>query len=299
MILLTGATGYVGGRLLPVLHEAGHRVRCFVRAGDALDRRVAQPAEIMRGDVLNADSLRPAVEGVDAAYYLIHSMGSAGDFAKKDRLAATGFAAAARAAGLGRIIYLGGLAHGQQLSPHLASRQEVGRILRGSGVLAIEFRASIIIGAGSISFEMVRALVDRLPVMIMPRWVRTLAQPIAIDDVIAYLVAALDVELADSKVFEIGGADRVSYLGLMKEYARGRRLRRIMIPVPLLTPGLSSLWLQLVTPLEAQVGRRLIEGVRNESVARDTQALSVFDIKPRGVAQAIAEAVEEKRLSST
>ena len=181
------------------------------------------------------------MRGVSTAYYLVHSMASGGSFAEEDRLAARAFAEAARGAGVGRIVYLGGLGGQEDLSSHLASRQEVGRILRHSGVPTLEFRASIIIGSGSLSFEMIRALVDRLPVMITPQWVRTLSQPIAVEDVIAYLVAALELPSAESRVFEIGGRDRASYADIMKEYARQRGLRRAMIPVPFLSPRLSGL----------------------------------------------------------
>jgi len=201
---------------------------------------------------------------VEAAYYLVHSMGATGNFEEQDRQAARNFGAAARGAGVRRIIYLGGLAEeGQHLSAHLRSRHEVGRTLRESGVLVIEFRASIIIGSGSLSFEMIRALVERLPVMVTPRWVQVTAQPIAIGDVLAYLRAALAVETGNrSLTIEIGGPECVSYGDLMREYARQRGLRRLMIPVPLLTPRLSSLWLGLVTPLYVCVGRKLVDSLR-------------------------------------
>ncbi len=295
LILLTGASGYVGCRLGERLVESGRRVRCLVRRRQALPRHLAEAAEIIEGDVLDAAALARAVRDVEAAYYLIHSMGAPGDPAGKDRLAAAGFARATLQAGVGRIIYLGGLGHGSGLSPHLASRQEVGHILRESGVPTIEFRASIIIGSGSISFEMIRALVERLPVMVTPRWVSTLAQPIGVDDVIAYLTAALEIDVAGSAVFEIGGADRMSYLDLMKEYARQRGLRRLVVRVPVLTPWLSGLWLRLVTPLQARVGHRLIEGVRNETVVRDRSALAAFSVRPLGAAAAIARALESEK----
>jgi uncharacterized protein YbjT (DUF2867 family) len=212
-------------------------------------------------------------------------------FQKKDRLAAENFSRAAMEMGVKRIIYLGGLGRGNNLSPHLASRQEVGRILRESGVPTIEFRASVIIGSGSLSFEMVRSLVERLPAMVTPRWVRNLAQPISIEDVVEYLIEALDVPLERSTIYEIGGAGRVSYNGIMKEYARQRGLKRIMIPVPFFTPTLSSLWLGLVTPLYRKVGRKLIKGVRNETVVLDHSAQEVFDVKPRGIREAIERAM--------
>jgi uncharacterized protein YbjT (DUF2867 family) len=249
---------------------------------------------VVEGDVLNAQSLGPALAGVESAYYLIHSMGSTGDFEDQDRTGARNFASAARRAGVRRIIYLGGLGHGPGLSPHMRSRQEVGAILRESGVPVVELRASIVIGSGSLSFEMIRVLVERLPVMITPRWVEVEAQPIAVDDLLAYLVASLDIPLAESRVFEIGGADRVTYGELMREYARQRGLRRTMIRVPVLTPRLSSLWLGLVTPLYARVGRQLIESIKHASIVRDPSALEVFPVRPRNNREAIAAAIRNE-----
>ena len=302
-ILLTGATGYVGGRLLKALEGRGYRVRCLARRPEFLRARVGAWTEVAQGDVLDKDSLAPALAGIQAAYYLVHSMGSGGSFEEQDRIAASNFGQAAREAGAGRIIYLGGLGEqGKGLSEHLRSRQEVGEILRQSGVPVIEFRSSVVIGSGSVSFEMVRALVDRLPVMICPKWVRTPTQPIAIEDVVAYLVEAAELPLkTGSEIFEIGGADVVSYGGLMQTYAAERGLRRWTIQVPVLTPWLSSLWLGLVTPVYARVGRKLIEGVRNPTVVRDNRALKVFSVRPRGVREAIARALanEEQGFAQT
>jgi uncharacterized protein YbjT (DUF2867 family) len=269
-------------------------VRCLARRETGLASRIGEATEVVIADMLNAESLGPALAGVESAYYLIHSMGSGKDFEDQDRTAARNFASAARRAGVGRIIYLGGLGYGQDLSPHLRSRHEVGEILRASGVPVVELRASIVIGSGSLSFELIRALVERLPVMITPRWVEVEAQPIAVDDLLAYLVAALDVPIAGSRVFEIGGADRVSYGDLMREYARQRGLRRAMVRVPVLTPRLSSLWLGLVTPLYARVGRKLIESVKHPSVVRDSSALEVFPVQPRGSREAIAAAIRNE-----
>ena len=228
-------------------------------------------------------------------------MGSVGSFEEEDRRAARNFAAAAREAGVRRIVYLGGLGAGNDLSSHLASRQEVGGILADTGVQTVEFRASIVIGSGSLSFEIIRTLVERLPVMVTPRWVRTVAQPISIEDVLDYLVAALDVELEGSTVFEIGGADRVSYEELMREYARQLGIRRLIIPVPLLTARLSSLWLGLVTPVYARIGRKLIDSLPHETVVRDTSALRAFPIRPRGYREAIARALanEDREFAET
>jgi len=295
LTLLTGATGYVGGRLLPLLVEDGWRVRCLARKPDHLSSRVPAGVEVTMGDLLDAESLPGAMDGVKSAFYLVHSMGATGDFEEQDRLAAENFGAAAKAAGVGRIIYLGGLGEDDPaLSPHLRSRHQVGERLRASGVPVIEFRASIIIGSGSLSFEMIRALVERLPVMVTPRWVRVTAQPIAIDDVLAYLRAALALGLAGSLTFEIGGPAQVSYGDLMREYARQRGLRRVMIPVPLLTPRLSSLWLGLVTPLYARVGRKLIGSIRHPTVVRDNAALRQFSIRPVGVREAMARALRNE-----
>ena len=302
LILLTGATGYIGGRLLKDLEAQGQRVRCLARQPEFLRARVAGNTEIVAGDVLDSVSLDRAMSGVDRAYYLVHSMQRGSDFSEKDRQAAQNFGAAARAAGVRRIIYVGGLGDDrQELSAHLRSRHEVGDVLRASGVPVLEFRASIIIGSGSLSFELIRALVERLPAMIMPRWVNVIAQPIAINDILAYLVAGLDVPLDGNRIFEIGGTDRVSYGDIMREYARQRGLKRLMIPVPLLTPKLSSLWLGLVTPLYARVGRILVDSMRHETVVRDRAALEVFPIRPMGIREAIAAALrnEDRELAQT
>ncbi|HTK52016.1 MAG TPA: NAD(P)H-binding protein, partial [Gemmatimonadaceae bacterium] len=195
LVLVTGASGYVGGRLVRALDERGARVRCLARRPQDVAARMSPGIEVVGGDVLDAPSLERALENVDTAFYLVHGMGSRSDFRDQDRRGATNFALAARAAGVRRIVYLGGLGTATDLSPHLASRHEVGRILRDSGVPTIELRASIILGSGSLSFEMVRALVERLPVLVTPRWVRQLTQPIAIEDVIAYLIASSDAEV--------------------------------------------------------------------------------------------------------
>jgi uncharacterized protein YbjT (DUF2867 family) len=237
--LLTGATGYVGGRLLPLLERRGLSVRCLTRRRESLADRAAESTEVVQGDVFNPDSLAAALTDVDTAYYFVHSMGTNRDFELEDREAASNFAQAAAKAEIRRIIYLGGLGNrDEDLSKHLRSRQETGDILRTSGAQVVEFRASIVIGSGSLSFELIRALVERLPVMICPRWVSVKAQPIAIEDVLAYLVEVLDLPDGQSRIVEIGGPDQVSYGQIMKEYARQRGLRRLMIPVPVLTPYL-------------------------------------------------------------
>ncbi len=290
-ILLTGATGYVGGRLLRRLEASGYRVRCMARNIEGLRHRTSGSVEVVVGDVLDPPSLAAAMEGVQFAFYLVHSMGS-NAFEAADRAGARNFAAAARAARVEGIIYLGGLAsEREELSAHLRSRHEVGEILRDSGVPVLEFRASIIIGSGSLSFEMIRSLVERLPVMITPRWVTVTAQPIAIDDVLDYMLAALRLPVAQYRIYEIGGADRVSYADIMRAYARQRGLRPRMLPVPVLTPWLSSLWLGLVTPLYARIGRKLIESIVHPTVVHDPTARSVFDIQPMGIDAAIQRAL--------
>jgi uncharacterized protein YbjT (DUF2867 family) len=302
LLLLTGATGYVGGRLLKVLESSGHRLRCLARRPEALRARAAARTEIVKGDALDPASLEVAMHAVQTAYYLVHSMGAGGDFERKDRQAARNFGEAARSAGVKKIIYLGGLGESEGLlSPHLRSRREVGRVLRESGVPVIEFRASIIIGSGSLSFEMIRALTERLPVMIAPRWVATPAQPIAIEDVLAYLIEALKLQPDQSRIFEIGGADRASYGEIIQEYARQRGLRRVIIPVPVLTPRLSSLWLGLVTPVYARIGRKLIESLRYPTVVGDQSARRVFGVRPRGIREAIARALlnEDRTFAET
>jgi uncharacterized protein YbjT (DUF2867 family) len=296
-VLVTGATGYIGGRLVPALEASGVRLRCLARHPEALESRVAPATEVVPGDLFDAASLDRAQAGIDVAYYLVHSMGAHGDYLEKDRVAARNFGDAARRAKVRRIVYLGGLAAGDApLSKHLRSRIETGNVLRQSGVPVVEFRASVVVGSGSLSFELIRALVERLPVMICPRWVSTLAQPIGIDDLLAYLVAAIELPDSDSRTFEIGGADQASYGDLMREYARQRGLKRLMISVPLLTPHLSSLWLGLVTPVYARVGRELIEGLRNRSVVTDPAALAVFTIRPVGLPEAIACATRHEDL---
>jgi uncharacterized protein YbjT (DUF2867 family) len=302
LILVTGASGYVGGRLVRALEQRGERVRCLARRPHEVAARVSPSTEVVGGDVLDPASLTRALDGVETAFYLVHGMGSRRDFQEEDRRGAANFALAAREAGVRRIVYLGGLGTATDLSPHLASRHEVGRILRDSGVTTIELRASIILGSGSLSFEMIRALVERLPVLITPRWVRQRTQPIAIEDVIDYLAASPDATVAGSEVVEIGGPDQVSYLDLMREHARQRGLRRLIIRVPVLTPWLSSLWLGLVTPLYARIGRKLIDSLRNETIVTSPRARELFPaIRPRGMREALerARANEDRELAET
>lgn len=295
-VLLAGASGYVGSRLIPLLEQQQMVLRCLARNPDQLRPLVKSTTQVVQGDVLARSSLDEALQGIHTAYYLVHLMSGSSDFEQEDRQAATNFAEAAYQAGVQRIIYLGGLGDDTdpKLSPHLRSRHEVGQILRGSGVETIEFRAGMVIGSGSLSYELMKSLTDRLPVMICPRWLTTPTQPIAIDDVVAYLLAAKDLPPGESRVFEIGSPDIVTYGDLIREYARQRGLRRWLVFVPVLTPYLSGLWLAVVTPATYQVGRHLIEGLKNPTIVRDKKALEVFAIRPIEVAEAIQRAIGGK-----
>ena len=296
-ILVSGATGYVGSRLIPRLVDSGHEVSCMVRDASRVDPRVAESTRNVVADVLQPESVAAAMQGIEVAYYLIHSMSaSGGDFQERDRLAAHNFAVAGRQAGVNRIIYLGGLAsETSQISAHLKSRQETGEALRRFGPPVTEFRAGIIVGNGSVSFELIRYLTERLPVMICPRWVITRTQPIAIDDVLDYLVAALQSPESTGQVIEIGGATIETYRSMMLTYARARRLRRWLLRVPVLTPRLSSYWLRLVTPLPTSIARPLIEGLRTEVVCRSTRGAELFPaIRPMSYDAAIEKTMTRR-----
>ncbi len=295
-ILVTGSTGYVGGKLIPKLLAEGYSVRALVRDRKRVsDRSWRDRVEVAEGDVLHPESLPPAMEGIHTAYYLIHNMSEGGDFHERDLRAATNFAEAARLAGVQRIIYLGGLGDPQDdLSPHLSSRQATGAALRSQGVPVTEFRAGVIVGTGSLSFEMVRYLTERIPLMICPSWVYTRIQPISIDDCLEYLLQALQQPESAGEVIEIGGSEVLTYGEMMTEYARVRGLRRLLLPVPVLTPRLSSLWVNLVTPISADIARPLIEGLRNEVVVRDHRAQELFPkISPVNYPSAVRSALEE------
>ncbi|GGV08665.1 NAD(P)-dependent oxidoreductase [Streptomyces litmocidini] len=270
--LVTGASGYIGGRLVPELLDSGHSVRCLARHPDKLrDFPWTDRVETARGDVTDAESLRAALAGVDVAYYLVHSMSSTADFEDTDRLAARTFAAEARSAGVRRIVYLGGLAPRgvpeEELSPHLRSRTEVGRVLLDSGVPTTVLRAAVVIGSGSASFEMLRYLTERLPVMVTPSWVDSRVQPIAVRDVLRYLVGSAGMPPDVNRTFDIGGPDVLTYREMMERYAEVAGLRkRLIVPVPVLTPRLSSHWIGLVTPVPASLARPLTESLRHEVV---------------------------------
>jgi uncharacterized protein YbjT (DUF2867 family) len=281
-VLVTGATGYIGGRLVPLLLEAGHEVRCLSRDPGRLDGTPWRAGvEAVPGDVLDPASLHPALAGCDAAYYLVHAMAGGDRFEERDRAGAANFREAAGAAGLRRVIYLGGLApEGSRLSEHLASRHEVGRLLAAGPTPVTEFRVAVIIGSGSMSFEMLRYLVEVLPVMTTPRWVRRRCQPIAVSDVLGLLVRALGDPEPVSRVLEIGGPDVLTYQEMMRAYADEVGLRRVIVPVPFLSPRLSSLWVGLVTPLPPRVARPLVEGLRTDVVVGDDAARRLFPHDP-------------------
>jgi len=296
-VFVTGATGYIGGRLVPRLLDAGHRVRCLVREPRKLGRRhwIDDPrVEIVRGDAGAAGELADAMRGCGAAYYLIHSMMVAGpDYRARDRDLAETFAAAAEAAGIARIVYLGGLGElGDGLSEHLASRREVERALASRAVPVTVFRAAMIIGSGSASFEILRYLVERLPVMITPRWVQVEAQPIAVADALHFLVACLDGADTVGRTLDIGGRDVMTYRRIMQEMAAALGLRRrLILPVPVLTPRLSSLWIHLVTPADRHIARPLAEGLRNRVVCRDDAAVRLMPRRLLGIRESIDAAL--------
>jgi len=299
-ILVTGVTGYIGGRLVPVLLEAGYNVRVMVRDSIRLQGRSwIEQVDVVAGDVLQPDTLDAALEGIDVAYYLIHSMRSGEDFHERDIRAASNFGIAAERHGVKRIIYLGGLGDTEtKLSQHLRSRQETGDALRECAVPITEFRAGVIIGSGSLSFEMIRYLTERVPIMICPRWVFTRIQPIGIRDTLNYLVSALDTPESVGQIIEIGGAEIITYRDMMFGYAKARGLRRYMIPVPILTPRLSSYWVHWVTPIPSDIARPLIEGLRNEVIVRDDTARKLFpNIQPASFEVSVNRALEKLQAS--
>jgi len=282
-VLVTGATGYIGGRLVGGLLDAGYSVRCLARDPEKLGRDPwVHDVDVAQGDVFDRESLGVALADVDYAYYLVHSMGDSSEFADADRRAAENFASAAEAAGVSRIIYLGGVgSSGDDLSSHLSSRQEVGRILASGATPVTELRAAVIIGSGSVSFEMLRYLTEVLPVMTTPRWVRSKCQPIAIRDVLALLVRVLDDPESVDRVWEIGGPDVLTYEQMMQVYASVAGLpKRLIIPVPILSPGLSSLWIGLVTPLPVKIARPLMGSLRNDAVVTDDSIQGYFPYEP-------------------
>jgi uncharacterized protein YbjT (DUF2867 family) len=289
--LVTGARGHVGGKLVEALVANDLRVRALTRG------EYDGPAhEVAVGDVADTEAMHAALEGIDAAFYLVHALGTNGPFAEEERTGARTFAVAAREQGVRRIVYLGGIVHDDDLSEHLASRREVGEILRASGVPTIEFRASIVVGEGSASFELIRDLLEELPALVVPTWLENGAQPIAVDDLIDYLVAAIDVPLQGSAVYEIGGADRVTYRDLVDEV--GRQLGRepaavvsVAAAVPMRALSLMPEALTGILPERARLAASLIESLRYDTSVREASALHVFDVRPRGLADAVATAL--------
>lgn len=298
-ILVTGATGYIGARLIPRLLDAGYCVRVLVRDPNRLSGRPwLEQVEVCTGDVLQPGTLPPAMAGISAAFYLIHSMAGYADFHDRDIVAARNVGAAARQAGVGHLIYLSGLGEesDKSLSAHLASRHATGQALRESGVPVTELRAAVIVGSGSLSFEMIRNLTERLPVMIVPKWASTRIQPIGIREVLSYLVSTLRTPASQGRIVEIGGADVLTYAEMMTQYAQERGLRRWLIPVPVLTPRLSSYWVHWVTPVPSSVAKPLIEGLRNEVIVHDPSARELFpDIIPTDYRTSVRRALERIR----
>ncbi len=284
-VLVTGATGHVGSELVDELLRRGKRVRAMSRS--PLDR---DGVETVEADVTDRKSLDAALAGVGAAYYLVHALASDGGFGEEERTGAQNFVDAAEAAGIERIVYLGGIAHDDDLSEHLETRQEVGEILRSSGVLAIELQASVVIGEGSASFELVRTLVDYLPVLVLPDWIDNRCQPIALDDVVAYLVEALEVEVPGSAVFEVGGADRITYRELLELYGKSVGSKRPTIALPALPIPFSG-WLTSLAPEQARVAAKLVDSLRFDSSVQDEAALQAFSVEPVGVREAIERVV--------
>tara|TARA_B100000676_G_scaffold310769_1_gene378342 strand:+ start:1089 stop:2558 length:1470 start_codon:yes stop_codon:yes gene_type:complete len=277
-ILVTGATGYVGGRLIPKLLELGFEVRILARNPDRIKNRPwYSKVEIFTGNVLNKDSLHGLFKNIDIAFYLIHSLSQGKNFDEADVNAAHNFVEIAELEKLNKIIYLGGLGEvSDNLSKHLLSRQQTGEILRSSEIDVTEFRSGVIVGSGSLSFEIIRNLTERLPIMICPKWVYTKTQPISIENVLEYLIHSISTKIPKNHVFEIGGEDVLSYGDMIKRYALIRRLRRLLIPVPVLTPKLSSYWIHWTTPVSAKITRPLVEGLKNESIVYDTKAQEYF-----------------------
>lgn len=296
-VAVIGATGYVGGRLVPELLDAGHEVRCLARTPARLDSvEWRSEVEVMTADVLDRDTLDGVFDGIEAVYYLVHAMGQGGDFEESDRTGAENARSAAEAAGVSRIVYLGGLGEDdpEQLSDHLASRHEVGTVLAAGSVPVTELRAAIIIGSGSASFEMLRHLVEVLPAMICPRWVtRTKCQPIGIADVLHYLVAVIEIPEAAGEILEIGGPDVLTYRDMMDRYATVAGLkRRLIIPVPVLSPRLSSHWVNLVTPLPYGLARPLVDSLINDVVVSPERDIArLVDHTPYALDTAIERAL--------
>jgi uncharacterized protein YbjT (DUF2867 family) len=289
-VLVTGASGFVGGRLAPALEEAGHEVRAMTRHPD----RYEGAGTPVAGDVSDESSLRKALDGCDAAYYLVHSLDSP-DFQERDAEAARSFARAAADAGVGRIVYLGGLGDdSDQLSAHLRSRRQVERLLAEGGVPVTVLRAGIVVGHGGVSWEMTRQLVAHLPAMVTPRWVHTRTQPIAVADVVRYLVGVLEAPEAEGRALDVGGPEVLEYLEMLTRVAEIQGRRLLIVPVPLLSPKLSSYWLSLVTDVDVQTGRSLIDSMTNEVVVKDDAIRRIVPFEPMSYDDAVLTALKER-----
>ena len=297
-ILVTGSTGFIGTRLVKALLEQGMAVRCLTRRADVA---IPPGAEIAIGDLLDKATLPKALSGIETAYYLVHAMsGKRLGFEHRDRQAAENFVAVAEKSGVKRVIYLGGLGEeGDQLSEHLASRLEVSKILKAGAFQTTYLRAAVIIGAGGASYEMIKSLVDNLPVMITPRWVSTRCQPIAVQDVIAYLVGCLKDERTAGKTYDIGGPELLSYREMMERFAEIRKKFLMIFPVPFLTPKLSSYWVGLITPVKPSISMPLIEGLGNEVICHDNEIRSILPIPLTTYDEAVRIAIEEEKLTLT
>lgn len=303
IILVTGATGYVGGRLVPLLLRQGYRVRCMARDPRKLAGRwdhlftAEGQLEIVSGDVLAPETLPAALQGVDAAYYLVHAMGDGEKgFVEREKQSAKDFARVAAEQGVRRILYLGGLGRrGEETSAHLHSRHKTGDLLRTGPVPVTELRAALIVGSGSASFEMLRNLTEKLPIMVCPRWIETRTQPISIDDTLAYLIAALENPETAGRVLDIGGPDVMTYRSMMQAYADVQGLRRIIITVPVLTPRLSAYWVNLVTPIPASIAFPLIEGLKTETICENDEARRLMPIALTPFREAVERAIHNTR----
>ena len=296
VVALTGASGFIGGLLREALGAKADEVRCLSRDPEKALTDLPSYAVAYRANLLDKESLSAALQGADVAYYLVHGLNESGSLLEVESVAAENFGIAAARAGVRRIVYLGALAQSgsEESSPHIHSRQQVGEILRKSGVPVTEFRASVVIGNGSMPFEVIRALVERLPIMITPRWVRMKLQPISSRDVVGYLLAAIDQGGDQDFVYEIGGGDVVTYEDLLREYASARSLKRLMIGVPVITPRLSSYWLRLVTPAHFRMARRIVESTEHDSVVSDQTALEDFPLRPMKMKQSVHAALDEE-----
>ena len=294
-ILICGATGYVGSRLTKKLLDEGHQIRCLARNPDSLNERFnSLKLEVIHGNLLNQETLHHIFDDIEVAYYLVHSLTAKDNFQDKEALCAKNFINEAKKSDVKRIIYLGGLGtNSEDLSPHLESRKQVGQILKSSEIPCIEIQASIIIGSGSLSFEIMKHLVERLPLMITPKWVSSMAQPIWIDDVLRYLTESMLIKLSGSCVIQIGGPDQITYKELMSIYAKILGKKRLMISVPVLTPNLSSKWLGLVTPVYARVGKKLIESLKSDSIIENNDHINQFSVTPIGIRESLIKTTSD------